>query len=173
MYAFNGATEMSIDEVFRQAAAFGITLIEFTGGEPLLQREVPLLVNRFLEGGNTVLIETNGSIGIDIIDPEAIIIMDIKTPSSGMEHSFCEKNIGFLKRTDEVKFVISDRRDYDWAQERIDVYDLARRCRILLSPAFAKLKPDVLADWMVRDASPARLNLQIHKYLFSPDARGV
>jgi 7-carboxy-7-deazaguanine synthase len=165
--------EMSIEEVIESAHSFGISLIEITGGEPLMQKETPVLVERLLHSGFTVLIETNGSISIKDLDERAIIIMDIKTPASGMFENMDLLNLKYLKAKDEVKFVITGRNDYEWAKNFIKDYRLTDKCSILFSPAYGMLLPSDLAEWIIHDRLPVRLNLQLHKYIYGPDARGV
>lgn len=165
--------EMSIEEVIESAHSFGISLIEITGGEPLMQKETPVLVERLLNSGFTVLIETNGSISVKDLDERAIIIMDIKTPASGMFENMDLLNLKYLKAKDEVKFVITGRNDYEWAKNFIKDYRLTDKRSILFSPAYGMLLPSDLAEWIIRDRLPVRLNLQLHKYIYGPDARGV
>jgi 7-carboxy-7-deazaguanine synthase len=165
--------EMSIEEVIESAHSFGISLIEITGGEPLMQKETPVLVERLLHSGFTVLIETNGSISIKDLDERAIIIMDIKTPASGMFENMDLLNLKYLKAKDEVKFVITDRNDYEWAKNFIKDYRLTDKRSILFSPAYGMLLPSDLAEWIIHDRLTVRLNLQLHKYIYGPDARGI
>jgi 7-carboxy-7-deazaguanine synthase len=167
------STEMSIEEIVESAHGFGIRLIEITGGEPLMQKETSALIERLLNIGFTVLIETNGSISIKDLDERAIIIMDIKTPASGMFKNMDLLNLKYLKAKDEVKFVITGRNDYEWAKSFIKDYRLTDKCSILFSPAYGMLLPSDLAGWIIRDRLPVRFNLQLHKYIFSSDERGV
>lgn len=159
--------------VSQLAAAFrrsGLALAEVTGGEPLLQAGTPALVTAFLKvDRGPVLVETNGSFDIAIIPRGAVTIMDIKCPSSGAEHAMLWRNIGRLRPRDEVKFVISDRKDYDWARGIVRRHDLARRCHaVLFSPVPGRLSPARLGGWLVRDRLPCRLNLQLHKLIRMP-----
>ncbi len=176
--------DMSIEEVIKSVHSFGISLIEITGGEPLMQKETSVLVERLLNSSFTVLIETNGSISIKDLDKRAIIIMDIKTPASGMFKNMDLLNLKYLKDRDEVKFVITDRNDYEWAKNFIKDYRLTGKStkafgarsdnrRILFSPAHGMLLPSDLAGWIIHDRLPVRLNLQLHKYIYGYDARGV
>jgi 7-carboxy-7-deazaguanine synthase len=164
-------TEMGVREVAEQVLSFGQPLVQITGGEPLLQPACGELIALLLERGATVLLETNGSVDISSTDPRVVRIVDIKCPASGAGGAVRWENIAHLRPHDEVKFVISDRGDYDWAREIIDREQLAQRCRILISPVPGEMDPGRLAEWMVRDRLPARLQLQLHKLLWG-DERG-
>lgn len=172
-YAYEEGTERSEDEVAAVVRSFGIRLVELTGGEPLLQSGSLSLAARLLDEGFSVLIETNGSVSIGGVDPRAIVIMDIKTPKSGMFDRMDLANLGRLKPRDEVKFVVADREDYEWTREFLREHRLAEKCAVLLAPAFGTLRPRDLAQWIVADRLPVRLNLQLHKYIFGPEERGV
>jgi 7-carboxy-7-deazaguanine synthase len=173
LYAMEGGMEFSEDQIAAEVARRGQKLVEVTGGEPLMQEGTARLVKRLLDEGNTVLIETNGSVSIEGLDPRATVIMDVKTPGSGMSGMTDLSNLAHLKPSDEVKFVITDRADYEWARQFISGHALEERCKVLLSPAFGLLTPEALTRWMLRDGLRARLNLQIHKYVFGPDRKGV
>ncbi|NTU43010.1 MAG: radical SAM protein [Nitrospirales bacterium] len=164
-YAFEQGTEISEEEIIGKVDAYGLKVVELTGGEPLLQREVPHLITSLLDRGYTVLVETNGSIGIGKIDKRAVIIMDIKTPESGFFQDMDLSNLDHLKPTDELKFVLTGREDYDWAKEFIREHELTERCTVLFSPIHGPLPPEELSKWIVEDRLPVRLNLQIHKYI--------
>jgi 7-carboxy-7-deazaguanine synthase len=172
-HAFYEGEEMALDAVIEQVRAYGCPLVELTGGEPLLQRETPMLVTRLLNDGYTVLVETSGSLDIRLLDPRAIVIMDIKCPGSGMTQAMRWENLDALKPIDEIKFVIKERADYDWAASIVARHQLDRRCPILFSPVFGELDPRILAGWLLADRLPARLQLQQHKYIWEPDTRGV
>jgi 7-carboxy-7-deazaguanine synthase len=172
-HAFYEGEEMTLDAVIEQVRAYGCPLVELTGGEPLLQRETPMLVTRLLNDGYTVLVETSGSLDIRLLDPRAIVIMDIKCPGSGMTQAMRWENLDALKPIDEIKFVIKERADYDWAASIVARHQLDRRCPILFSPVFGELDPRILAGWLLADRLPARLQLQQHKYIWEPDTRGV
>lgn len=172
-YAYEEGDERSQDEVAAVVRSFGIGLVELTGGEPLLQEEALSLAKRLLDEGCAVLIETNGSVSIREVDPRAVVIMDIKTPKSGMFSRMDLANLGRLKSRDEVKFVIADREDYGWSREFVREHRLAEKCTVLFAPAFGALKPRDLARWIIADRLPVRLNLQLHKYIFGPEERGV
>lgn len=172
-YAYHGGKELSEDEIISEVRRAGISLVEITGGEPLLQSESYHLIKRLLDEGYTVLVETNGSQSIKEIDSRAVVILDIKTPGSGMSKEMDFSNLNNIKSTDEIKFVITNRIDYEWSKEIIDRYRLMDKCQLLLSPAFGILPPEDLAKWMLEDRLRARLNLQLHKYIFSPERKGV
>ncbi|HSW63568.1 MAG TPA: radical SAM protein [Dissulfurispiraceae bacterium] len=173
VYSYEEGREFSIAEILAQAAAFGIQLVEVTGGEPLLQPDSPALVTALCNDGYEVLIETNGSQNIEHIDPRSKIIMDIKTPSSGMAERMLWSNLDVLKPHDEIKIVIASPEDYAWARHLVINEDLAPICTILLSPAYGMMRPSDLVDWILEDRLPVRLNLQLHKYIWPPDQRGV
>jgi 7-carboxy-7-deazaguanine synthase len=172
-YAYEEGTELSEDDIIAQVSDSGIDLVEITGGEPLLQKDVHSLIRRLIETGRRVLVETNGSLGIQNVDRRAVIILDLKTPGSGMHGQMNLSNLSEIKEADEIKFVITDRNDYDWSVDIIRKHDLLNRCRILLSPAYGMLHPSDLAGWILKDKIPVRLNIQIHKYIFGQDRRGV
>jgi 7-carboxy-7-deazaguanine synthase len=151
----------------------GCRLVELTGGEPLLQHEIGELAGRLLDEGYTVLCETSGSVPVDRA-PEAVVrIMDLKCPGSGEADSNDWSNLARLDPArDEIKFVIRDRADYEWARARIEERDLGRFV-LHLSPSFGEMEPRELTEWMLEDGLPARLNLQIHKFIWDPATRGV
>jgi 7-carboxy-7-deazaguanine synthase len=173
-YAFYEGRKMAVAEIVEQVDGFRCPLVEITGGEPLLQEGVYPLMGSLLERGHTVMIETSGASDVSRIDPRVIKIMDLKCPGSGE----CEKNlwsnIEHLSARDEIKFVIGDRADYEWAREVVTSRALAGRIHaILFSCVFGRLEPARLAAWMLLDGVAARLQLQIHKYIWPPGARGV
>jgi 7-carboxy-7-deazaguanine synthase len=165
---------MSVDDVVRDVAAFGCPLVEITGGEPLLQAETPDLVRRLIDDGRTVLIETGGHVPIEALPDEAVVILDVKCPGSGEAERMHWPNLDELSRDDEVKFVIADRGDFDYACDVVSRHGLAERvAAVLFSPVHGELAPDVLARWILEARVPARLQIQAHKYIWSPEARGV
>ena len=173
-YAFTGGRKMSIEEVIAAVDALKIKLVELTGGEPLLQAEAPALMERLIERGYTVLLETGGHISIDAVPDEVVTIMDVKCPGSGEASKNCWPNIAQLSQRDEVKFVIADRADFDFACGIVSKYHLSDRvAAVLFSPVHGVLPPADLAKWMLETGVPARLQLQSHKYIWSPEARGV
>lgn len=172
-YAYEEGAEYALDELVKNIIMRGVRLVEVTGGEPLLQVEALELIRRLLDEGCEVLVETNGSVPIRDIDRRATIIMDVKTPGSGMADKNDLSNIGELKPEDEVKFVITDRVDYVWARDYIYQHQLIDICKVLLSPAYGMMKPEDLLSWILEDRLDVRLNLQLHKYIYGPDKRGV
>ena len=172
-YAYTEGGERSQEDILQEVKRFGMRLVEITGGEPLLQHGVYPLINELVKAGYKVLVETNGSLSIKEMDGRAVVILDIKTPGSGMSGKMDLTNLDIVKRTDEVKFVITDGADYEWAKELIHGYNLLNKCRVLLSPAYGLLYPEDLARWMIDDRLQARLNLQLQKYIFGPERRGV
>jgi len=172
-YAYYDGTELTEDEIIDKVKTAGVKTVEITGGEPLLQEGVLHVVKRLLDDGCKVLIETNGSIDIRDIDRRAVVILDIKTPGSGMSEKMKMSNLDYLGPKDEVKFVITNREDYEWAKGVVSRYALAGRCKVLFSPAFGMLKPRDLSEWIISDRLDVRLNLQLHKYIYGPEERGV
>jgi 7-carboxy-7-deazaguanine synthase len=162
-YAYYHGKEISDEEIVSKIDEYGVKCVEFTGGEPLLQEETPKLL---------VLIETNGSICIGCLDKRLHIIMDYKTPKSGMSERMRPKNFEFLKKTDQIKFVLMDESDYDWSKEVILQNKLLEKYdNILMSPAYGELAPKELVSWVLRDNLQVRVQLQIHKYIWAPDER--
>jgi 7-carboxy-7-deazaguanine synthase len=189
-YAFHGGKKMSVDEVMDQVEALnqrsdgtsaGIALVEVTGGEPLLQEEVYPLAEQLLAVGFTVMIETSGERFIGRLPKPVIKIMDVKCPDSGEPDTFNERNLEELGPQDEVKFVISSRADYEFARDFLNRHQLAQKVReVLFSPVhddpggkWTGLEPRKLVEWMLADALPARLGLQLHKIVWDPATRGV
>ncbi|MEJ2684921.1 MAG: radical SAM protein [Candidatus Sulfobium sp.] len=172
-YAYEGGVEMAVGDIVDRVKAAGVRLVEVTGGEPLLQGETGSLVFSLIEGGHKVLVETNGSRSVKDIDGRAVIILDVKTPGSGMSGEMDLSNFEHMKPADEIKFVICDRVDYDWSKKLMQDYKLKGRCTILFSAATGKLTPRELAEWVLEDSLDVRLNIQIQKYIFGPDVRGV
>jgi 7-carboxy-7-deazaguanine synthase len=173
-YAFYEGSMRSLDEIFTEVLAFGCPLVEITGGEPLLQKNILPLMTALCNAGRTVLIETSGAHDISRIDPRVHRIMDMKTPSSGEVGRNLYSNIVCLTHRDEVKFVIGSREDYEWSRQQIECHDLAQRVKaVLLSPVFGSIQPRQIVEWMLEDRLPARFQLQIHKFIWEPRARGV
>jgi 7-carboxy-7-deazaguanine synthase len=171
-YTFSGGEQMSIDDVVGQVKSYGCNLVEVTGGEPLAQKESLELIRRLCDEGFEVLIETSGSIDIAPVDKRATIILDIKCPGSEEAEKNRWENLQHLKPNDEIKFVIADRADYDWSRKVIEQRDL-RRWTLLLSPVWGEMDLKSLAEWMLADRVPARLQTQLHKHIWGAEARGV
>lgn len=172
-YAFYGGQEMPIEDLLAKIRSFGCGLVEVTGGEPLAQPDVFPFVGRLCEAGYRVLVETSGAVDIEPVDRRASVILDVKCPGSGMTERMHWPNLKKLTGKDEAKFVLADRRDYDWSRRIIDEYDLDRRCTVLMSPVFGTLEPRQLAEWVLADRLPVRFQLQLHKFIWAPDMRGV
>jgi 7-carboxy-7-deazaguanine synthase len=173
-YAFHEGRKMSIDEVIAAVDAHGCPLVEITGGEPLLQDEVYPLMERLLADGRTVMLETGGHRPITRVPAAVVKIVDVKCPGSGEADKNDWSNLDALAPHDEVKFVVTDRADYEFARGVIARYDLpTRAAAVLMSPVHAVLDPRILSEWMLADRLPARLQLQLHKYIWSPTTRGV
>ena len=188
-YTFQGGRKMTIGEVLDEVTHLspGGGLVEITGGEPMLQeREVVPLMQALIEDGYTVLLETSGERPLERVPADVIKIVDVKCPDSGEGDTFHRENLETLTPNDEVKFVLSSRGDYDFAREFVQRYDLAARVNaVLFSPAFRKdaagardsshclLDPQQLAEWMIADNVPARLGLQLHKFIWDPALKGV
>jgi 7-carboxy-7-deazaguanine synthase len=165
-YSFQGGRTMSVDEVMDEVARHPTRLVEITGGEPLLQRAAPVLARRLLEAGYTVLCETSGERDIDLMPPGVRRIVDLKAPGSGELEANRWDNLQKLRDGDELKIVIADRADFDWAVTTVRAHELEARVPILLSPVHEQLDPAVLADWLLASGLRARLNLQLHKRLW-------
>jgi 7-carboxy-7-deazaguanine synthase len=164
---------MTVDEMVRETTKQQVRLVMVTGGEPLVQNETPELVQRFVAMGHTVLVETNGSLDIDLLPDKVVRIVDMKCPDSGMSDRMLFSNLDRLRDTDEVKFVISSRQDYLWATQVAVTYSLPQRVTVLLSPAYGILKPRDLAGWILDDHLECILQLQLHKIIWSEKQRGV
>ena len=173
-YAFYEGRKMSIDEVVEAVDRHGCPLVEITGGEPLLQEDVYPLMERLLAAGRTVMLETGGHRSIARVPERVLKIVDVKCPGSGEANRNDWENLGRLGPHDQVKFVVKDRADYDFASAVISRHHLAGRAgAILLSPVHGVLDPKTLSEWMLADRLPARLQLQLHKFIWPPDTRGV
>ena len=172
-YAFEEGIDMPVGAILQRVAAYGTGYVLVTGGEPLLQEGVHDLIGELCDRGFEVAVETGGSLDLAPLDRRAMVVMDLKCPGSGMCGKNRLENIEMLRRDDEVKFVVADRADYDWSREMIERHRLAGRCGVLLSPVHGALHPRLLAEWILADRLPVRLQLQIHKFIWPPDARGV
>ncbi|MGH7412314.1 MAG: radical SAM protein [Candidatus Methylomirabilis sp.] len=172
-YAFYEGGTLTVEQVLEQVRAYQCPLVEITGGEPLLQEEVYPLIDQLLFEGYEVLIETGGSLDVGRLDPRVVKIVDLKAPGSGMDRRNNLDNLQRLDRKDQVKFVVADRRDYEWAKAMMAEHALAEKAQVLFSPVFGELHPRELAEWILADRLPARLQIQLHKYLWDPNQRGV
>ena len=178
-YAFSGGERMSFDAILARVDAHGCDLVELTGGEPLAQAGTYTLVDRLLEAGFTVLVETSGAIDVGPLDSRAHKIMDLKCPGSGEVARNLWSNLDHLTARDEVKFVVGDRADYEWARDVISERGLADRIRdgslnaLLISPVWDTTDLEALARWILEDGLPVRFQTQLHKHIWGPDAKGV
>ena len=172
-YAFNEGKAMSVSEILDAVSRFQCNLVEVTGGEPLMQEGSLELLRALCDRGYETLLETGGSMDIGPVDPRVKRIVDFKCPGSGMVKKNLWSNVAHLRGIDEVKFVIKDREDFDWAIARIAEHRIDARAPILLSPVFGVLDPAELAEWLLASGIRARFQLQMHKYIWEPSTRGV
>jgi 7-carboxy-7-deazaguanine synthase len=172
-YAFHEGTPREIEDIVAEVLAFGCDLVEVTGGEPLLQKDVHPLMTRLADAGLTVMLETGGHRDIADVDPRVLRIVDVKTPSSGEQHRMLESNFDALREGDELKFVVQDRTDFDFALDVVRTRSLEGRVPLLFSPVHGKLEAAELARWMLDTGLRARLQLQLHKLLWPAALRGV
>jgi 7-carboxy-7-deazaguanine synthase len=178
-YAFHGGERMSLHEIVARVAAFPARVVEITGGEPLAQPAAYELAERLLAQGSTVLVETSGAIDVAPLDPCVHKIMDLKCPGSGEEHRNRWENLGHLTARDEIKFVVKDRADYEWVRDAIRGRGLDRRVEegtlraLLVSPVWGEIDLEALAGWILEDALPVRLQVQLHKLVWGPERMGV
>ena len=172
-YAYDEAVDLTVDEAIGRVNAFGLQFVQITGGEPLLQGDVYELMDRLLISGYKVSLETNGSMDLSSVDTRVVKIIDIKCPSSGESGQMYFNNLNYLLKSDEIKFVIKDRDDYNWAKGIIDRYNLIERCNILISPVYGEIEPREMAEWILEDNLNVRLQIQLHKLIWHPEMRGV
>ncbi len=172
-YAFTEGKAMSVEEILASVERYRCRLVEVTGGEPLFQEGSLALMKHLCDHGYETLLETGGSLDIGPVDPRVRRIVDFKCPGSGMEKKNDWGNVRHLKKTDEVKFVVGGREDFDWAMGKMEEHALEQRCTVLFSPVFGVLEPADLAAWLLESGSKARFQLQMHKYIWEPTARGV
>ncbi len=165
-YAFKGGQWMELDEILEQVARFQAGYVTVTGGEPLAQRPCLELLRHLADAGYAVSLETSGALDVTEVDPRVVRVMDLKTPGSGEEARNRYENLSRLTENDQVKFVVCDRLDYQWAKERLEEYDLAERCEVLFSPCHGRQDPTVLADWILQDRLPVRFQIQLHRILW-------
>jgi len=172
-YAYEGGRQMTVAALVETVRAQPHRLVLVTGGEPLLQAETPVLLTELVEAGFTTCLETNGSLPIGAVDARVHRILDVKGPGSGMAEHNDWGNLDLLTPGDEVKFVVGDRSDFTWALEVIERHDLAGRLPVLISPVFGQVSLQEAAAWILASGLPVRLNLQLHKYIWGPEVRGV
>ena len=173
-YAFYEGQKQTLEEIVTKVSAFKCPLVEITGGEPLLQKNVLPLMSILCDAGHTVLLETSGAHDISGVDARVHRIMDLKTPGSGEVEKNVWSNIDHLTKHDEVKFVIRSREDYEWSREKVDRLQLASRCHaVLFSPIFGRIDPRQIVEWILADRLDVRFQLQMHKFIWTPTQRGV
>ena len=165
-YAFHGGSTQTIEDILREVAQYQAQYVCVTGGEPLAQKSCPDLLKALCDAGYSVSLETSGAMDISQVDARVSVIMDIKTPGSGEESKNLWANITHLKSKDEVKFVLADRADYDWAKQILEKYQLTEKSPVLFSPVYKTLPPADLAKWVLEDHLPVRMQLQLHKILW-------
>lgn len=168
-YAFHGGQRMSQEQVLERAREFGVPWVTVTGGEPLAQPECRGLLKRLCDAGYRVSLETSGALAVDDVDPRVSRVVDIKTPGSGEVHRNRWENLAVLTADDQVKFVVCNRADYDWAVGVLAEHALASRCEVLFSPSHGQMDAATLADWVVADRLPVRFQIQLHKYLWGDE----
>lgn len=172
-FTFTGGEWRTLDEVVDQAHGFGIRTVEVTGGEPLLQRNVIPLMQRLVDLGHEVLLETSGSLSIAGVPEPVHVILDLKPPGSGEDGKNLWSNVALLRPHHEVKFVLASRADYEWARAAVREHGLDARCTVLFSPVWGAVDLQALAGWIVDDRLPVRFQLQLHKVVWDAEARGV
>lgn len=171
--AFSGGETLTLDEILLRIKEFGLPLVAVTGGEPLLQQHLPELVQRLVDEGYQVLIETGGHHDISGLDPRAHVILDVKSPGSGMQSYVDLENLDRMGEGDELKIVLCDRHDYEWARDLIRARRLEFRFPVSFSPVHPDLDPRLLARWILEDRLRVRVNLQLHKYVWGSETTGV
>jgi 7-carboxy-7-deazaguanine synthase len=165
-YAFHGGESLQLDDIMQRVAAYGVPHVTLTGGEPLAQKHAPLLLRQLANAGYSVSLETSGALDVAPVDARISKILDIKTPGSGECERNLWSNLGHVTPHDEIKFVVCDENDYLWSRDQLQIRRLDSICPVLFSPVFGRLEPRVLADWIVRDKLPVRMQVQLHKLLW-------
>lgn len=165
-YAFTGGQSMALDDIMARVAEFGTRYVTVTGGEPLAQKKCLVLLKKLCDAGYEVSLETGGGIDTSGVDDRVAVILDIKTPGSGEVEKNLWGNLQHLKPKDEVKFVLCDRGDYDWAKQVLVQHDIGSKCSVLFSPVYTQVNPTELAEWILQDRLPVRMQVQLHKILW-------
>jgi 7-carboxy-7-deazaguanine synthase len=168
-YAFQGGTWMELEQILATVAKFGARYVTVTGGEPLVQPACLELLGQLCDKGYEVSLETSGALDVSAVDPRVIKVMDLKTPGSGEEKRNYYSNLDYLSPQDQVKLVLCDRADYDWAKAVLVRHRLAECCEVLFSPSYEQLSPTDLAEWILEDRLPVRMQIQLHKYLWGEE----
>lgn len=169
-YAFSGGGNLEVAEILQRVAEFGTKYVTVTGGEPLAQKECYGLLQALCDKGYSVSLETGGAIDIAPVDPRVSIILDIKTPASNEEKNMRWENVNHISAKDEIKFVLCNRADYDWAKAKLAELKLTEKCPVLFSPSYHDLKAAELASWVLADKLPVRMQIQLHKILWGEKA---
>jgi 7-carboxy-7-deazaguanine synthase len=165
-YAFSGGSNMEISDILTKVADYGTKYVTVTGGEPLAQKGCLVLLQELCDAGYSVSLETGGAIDISPVDKRVSVILDVKTPDSGEVANNIWSNLDHLKKSDEVKFVLCSRADYDWAKEILNKHHIADKCPVLFSPVYSQINPTDLAGWVLEDKLPVRMQVQLHKILW-------
>ena len=172
-YSFYDGEKMKIDEILKEIKKYSCNLVEVTGGEPLLQKNCINLLNELIKNNYDVLLETSGSLSISDVPNKVINIIDFKCPSSKMDSKNMWDNINYLKKNDEIKFVIGDRIDYEWTKQKIEEFKLNQICDILISPVYGEIEPKEIVKWILEDNLKVRFQIQMHKEIWPADKKGV
>ena len=165
-YAFSGGSNMEISDILAKVEDYGTKYVTVTGGEPLAQKGCLVLLQELCDAGYSVSLETGGAIDISPVDKRVSVILDVKTPDSGEVENNVWGNLEHLKQTDEVKFVLCSRADYDWAKEILNQHHISEKCPVLFSPVYSQINPTDLAGWVLEDKLPVRMQVQLHKILW-------
>ena len=165
-YAFSGGSNMEISDILLKVAEYGAPYVTVTGGEPLAQKDCHVLLKDLCDAGYNVSLETGGAIDISPVDKRVSVILDVKTPGSGEMENNVWGNLAHLKKTDEVKFVLCDRADYEWAKQLLVTHEITKKCPVLFSPVYSQVNPTDLAEWVLADKLPVRMQVQLHKILW-------
>ena len=172
-YTFHEGNDMSINQILEKIKEYPCKLVEVTGGEPLFQKECINLLQELINSGYNVLLETSGSLTIKSVPKEVINIIDFKCPTSNMEKKNLWENIDYLTSKDEVKFVIGNRQDYDWAKDKIKQYHISDKCNVLMSPTYNEIEEKEIVKWILEDSLDVRFQIQLHKKIWPEEERGV
>jgi 7-carboxy-7-deazaguanine synthase len=172
-YAFYEGKDMEIKQILKEVNSYKCNLVEITGGEPLLQKNCIKLIDELEKNNKKVLIETGGSLSIKNISKKSHIILDLKCPSSNMENKNLWENLDYIKNTDEIKFVVGNKADYDWSKKIIKKYNLENKCLLLMSPVYDKIDKEKIINWILKDNLNIRFQIQLHKEIWDKDKKGV
>ena len=172
-YTFHEGNDMTINEIINKIQNYPCKLVEVTGGEPLFQEECINLLKKLVNLEYHVLLETSGSLSTKDVPKKVVNIIDFKCPTSNMKKKNDWENINYLKSSDEVKFVIGNREDYEWAKEKIEQYDITSKCSVLMSPSYKQIEPKTITEWILKDNLDVRFQIQLHKEIWSNKERGV